>query len=126
MENAKLTSVAIVNKLDLLTNRWMRLVKRKIMGGGTEKPRNMDFMGTSFESHKIAKPRWRRVIGSCLGEDPHRYGGEDQMNRQTTNKQIFMIRFTFILSLVKISISCIFSAPTKYKVAMVLITACGI
>ena len=92
MEYAKLTSVAIVNKLDLLTNRWMRLVKRKIMGGGTEKPRNMDFMGTSFErSHKIAKPRWRRVIGSCLGEDPHRYGGEDQMNRQTTNKQIFVV-----------------------------------
>ena len=57
MEYAKLTRVAIVNKLDLLTNRWMRLVKRKIMGGGTEKPRNMDFMGTSFESHKIAKPR---------------------------------------------------------------------
>ena len=57
MENAKLTSVAIVNKLDLLTNRWMRLVKRKIMGGETEKPRNMDFMGTSFESHKIAKSR---------------------------------------------------------------------
>ena len=91
MEYAKLTSVAIVNKLDLLTNRWMRLVKRKIMGGGTEKPRNMDFMGASFESHKIAKPRWRRVIGCCLGEDPHRYGGEDQMNRQTTNKQIFVV-----------------------------------
>ena len=32
----------------------MRLVKRKIMAEGTEKPRNMDFMGASFESHKIS------------------------------------------------------------------------
>ena len=44
----------IIGKLELCSNRWMRLVKRKIMGEGTEKPRNMDFMGTNFESHKIA------------------------------------------------------------------------
>ena len=42
----------------------MRLVKRKIMSGGTEKPRNMDFMGTSFE--KPQKPGMRKSDWSTV------------------------------------------------------------
>ena len=53
--NHALSSQVIIDKLKLCSNGWMRLVRRKIMVGGTEKPRNMDFMGTGFESHRIAR-----------------------------------------------------------------------
>ena len=48
-----------------------RLVKRKIMSGGTEKPRNMDFMGTSFEKPQNCQPGMRKSDWSTvrLGTD---------------------------------------------------------
>ena len=56
------------------------------MGRGTEKPRNMYFMRTSPESHRIAKvlkatefPTWdeEECLGAFLeGSLPDGYGGE--------------------------------------------------